>query len=228
LIMTHPRKQRVLDIFGREPESMDELARCVIAVADHYCERSMAKRNKTTPGARVVGFSWRLVWSPLVSNTHSCPLDGVENFGCQQGKPQGYPGWTGRVWIRYASLSHGSWGSDALKNTLTHTGTGGAGSYDGPWTAVSKARFERHGHKHGPNVYPDIQAYSWDYRIYDQDWPGVTESYSKQHMWNILSNKSQGVPCHEFLWEDPLTKAADRKFLTKQWRADQQELVGAA
>ena len=45
-------------------------------------------------------------WSDSVSNTHSCPHNGVTNFSQgynrQQGKnlPEGYPGWTGRAdWI---------------------------------------------------------------------------------------------------------------------------------
>jgi len=225
MTMTHQRKQQVLDIFGREPASMDELAQCVIAVANAHCEHSMAKQTKITPGPWVVGFSWQLWRSPLVSNTHSCPLDGVENFGCKKHQPLGYPGWNGRVWIRYASPMYGTHGSEAFKGTLTHTGTGGSGTYNGPWTAVSKTRFDRYGLRCGPDIYPPIDAYSWDYRIYDQDWPLVTQSYSKQQMWNILSNsnKSQGVTTHDFLWEDPSTKAADRKFLMNH-----EEVVGVA
>ena len=225
--MTHPRKQRVLDIFGREPATMDELAQCVIAVVNTYKEYRITGRGKKsirteTPGPRVVGFSWQITHSDCVSNSHSQPLDGVSNWGGKDDKPKGYPGWTGRVWIRYEKEPT-SFGSDPMANTLTHTGTGGYGGYGGPWEAISSARWRRYGHEREASMYPQIACYSWDYRIYDMDWPLIQEVYEKELIWGILADKPVYNLSHRFLWEDSATKLADTEFLADCviWNAQQ-------
>jgi hypothetical protein len=223
--MTHPRKQKVLDIFGREPATMDELAQCVIAVANEYREYRRDREGNLTAGpkAKVVGFQWQITHSDSVSNSHSNPVEGVSNFSRHKDKPTGYPGWNGRVWIRYASDEGYGFGNDALRQTLTHTGTGGYGGYSGPWEQVMSARFRRYQRQYGPKTYPDIKAYSWDYRLYDMDWPLITELYEKELMWGILADRAVYNPTHRFLWEDPDTKLADAKFLADfaMWQAKQ-------
>jgi hypothetical protein len=104
----HPRKQHVLDVFGREPETLDELAYCTIKVIESV-KADRWGHSKTTETCNVVGFSWDIRDS-MVSNSHSAPLDGVSNWGGKDGLPTVYPGWTGRVWIRYdnTGLSPGS------------------------------------------------------------------------------------------------------------------------
>jgi len=66
-----------------------------------------------------------LSWNNHLSNTHSCPHNGVRNWGREEGKPTGYPGWRGR--IEY-ELSHElpGFGSDLMNGTRIHTGTGGS------------------------------------------------------------------------------------------------------
>ena len=118
-------KKDILKVYGREPTTLDELAECVIKVID-----------RQTP---VAGFVWHIRHDTSVSNTHDCPIDGVTNWGGRdQNRPFGYPGWEGRVWIRYKSDKE-TWGSDPFRATLTHTGAGGWGSYDGPWQKISRA-----------------------------------------------------------------------------------------
>lgn len=70
-----------------------------------------------------------LNWSDHVSNSHSCPRGGVENFTgrytFEDGtpKPTGYPGWHGR--IEYA-ISHNLGYSTRMTEVFgMHTGTGG-------------------------------------------------------------------------------------------------------
>lgn len=71
-----------------------------------------------------------------LSNSHSCPRGGVENFDrrseSNKGKPTGYPGWGGR--ITYSVTSSSSFGSDYFENTPINTGSGGGSdaslSYD--------------------------------------------------------------------------------------------------
>jgi len=195
--MTHPRKKHILNVYGREPRGLDDLARCVIAVINHR--------------RPVVGFAWQISKSAKVSNSHSAPLDGVHNWSRKPELPMGYPGWQGRVWIRYAAPDRG-FGSDAFHETLTDTGTGGFGSYDGPWTGISKVRWETYGYKtRGKNVYPEPQIYSWGYRFYDSDWPDLY----KDDLFDIIANKPK-VNTHKFLWNDPKVEQSDTEFISQQ------------
>ena len=69
------------------------------------------------------------------SNSHSCPLNGVENFRNEQGRPTGYPALAGRISFEYSKEPSGfasdifSWGGIIGVNA----GSGGGGyaySYD--------------------------------------------------------------------------------------------------
>jgi hypothetical protein len=65
-----------------------------------------------------------LNWTSSASNTHHCPRGGVTNWGMREdGKPKGYPGFTGR--IEYQMSHDLGFGSDAVRNLGIHTGTGG-------------------------------------------------------------------------------------------------------
>lgn len=204
----HPRKKKILDIYGKEPATLDELAECTIAVIEALPTRSSSSKQSSIP-LKVVGFRWEIRWSETVSNSHDCPLNGVTNWGNRNADaPSSYPGWTGRVWIRYNRLPDSS-GSDGFENTLTHTGTGGFGSYDGPWKAIASAHHHAYGHK---NKKSEPNVYSWDYRFFAADWPGVSENEVKRRNWAVLQNKKYEDK-HTFMWEDADTKTADTEFL---------------
>ena len=65
------------------------------------------RKGVACPVPRLLEFTkFDLRWSDEVSNSHSCPVGGVENWGGRvkmpdgTDAPRGYPGWTGRVdWI---------------------------------------------------------------------------------------------------------------------------------
>ena len=213
-------KNKVLKIWGREPQNMAELAECVIAVLNRQPSDSWKPRSKPL---RVVGFSWKITHTNQVSNSHDCPIDGVTNWSGRDNAPIFYPGWLGRVWVRYANKCE-SVGSDPFRATLTYPGTGGWGGYDGPWeklnhawhTAVSPKCYKNGRRIPVPKgLYPEPQAYSWDYRLFDQDWPVITEDMERLLMWEILNNRKPQTITHEFLWEDPETAAQDREFMFK-------------
>jgi hypothetical protein len=218
-----PNKKYAQAIYGEEPKTMDELAQAVIKVLNNYQEhRTRREGSKTvmtsSPTARCVGLSWRVTHSDMVSNSHSGPEGYPQNFMRKKDIPTGYPGWTGRVWVRYEREAGYSFGSDPFNRTLTHTGTGGGGSYNGPWEKISNTRFQRFKHARGPNMYPEVCCFSWDFRIYDADWPEVTanivEEREKAIMWATLNNKTgPAQPTHTFLWEDESTKLADLEFI---------------
>lgn len=200
-VKVHPRKQYILDVYGREPETLGELADCVIAVITEY------KDSKQKVEA--VGFSWDVTYREVM-NTHSAPLCGIINWGRKEG-PLSYPGWSGRVWIRYKGPCP-SFGSDPFVNTLTYTGTGGLGSYKGPWESVATARWNRYGSSNKKDIFPEPEIYSWDYRFYSSDWPGLEDGIRQQMVYDKLAGTYTKMQ-HKFRWEDSETKIKDAEFL---------------
>lgn len=90
-------------------------------------------------------------YNPKLSNSHSCPRGGVQNFSpsaeYNKGKPTSYPGWHGR--ITYAVTRSSGFGSSYFNNTPICTGTGGGGdqhlSYDLKiWAADFPLLWEKH------------------------------------------------------------------------------------
>jgi hypothetical protein len=130
----------------------------------------------------------KLQWSDYVSNSHSCPHNGVINWGYKEvfddgtPKPAGYPGWTGRVeWIvEWPKEFSGIYlGSDLFSGRTfctgrqrAHTGTGGgAGDH-------FNEKYQTHCQKPG-----------YDFRIYAADWPGLARYHEKQLTWKALGGK---------------------------------------
>jgi len=169
-------KDKILKIYGHEPTSLDDLAHCVIAMVNTFKGRS----EKST---KITGFSWQISYDQKVRNTHNCPINGETNWGNEKpNAPKGYPGWSGRVWIRYVKYPD-SFGSDTFESSLTYPGTGGGGEYDGP--------FKR---KDGGYIC------SWDYHFFSDDWPLINDGLM---MLDILeNNKLTRTYKHNFLWED--------------------------
>lgn len=207
-------KQQIVEKCG-EPATLDELAHTCIKMIETYDNvvQPRDRRRKRLPPEyiKVVGFSWELTYGE-VSNSHSCPIDGVTNWGKRkEDEPTSYKGWNGRVWVRYGSAVN-SFGSDPLRNTLTYTGTGGIGGYSGPWENLGSIVYNLWRRKIDLK-YPTPVCYSWDYRIFASDWPIIADVFEKQVMWAELRNEPAPYLRHKFLWEDPVVKAADDEFI---------------
>ena len=74
----------------------------------------------------------QLIFSDLVSNSHSAPKSGVTNWYRDKALPLGYPGYRGQVTWRdnkYRSDQHLA-RSEMLDLIGVHTGTGGGGTYE--------------------------------------------------------------------------------------------------
>jgi len=141
------------------------------------------KNAGNVPMPKVLKITHSMRWSDSVSNSHSCPHNGVTNWGGRvEGAPRGYPGWTGRVdWIVewpkefdgiYLGSDLFSRGTFCTGRQRAHTGTGGGGG----------------GHFNKEfNTWCQSPGYSFD--IFAADWPGMARYYEKQKMWKTLSNK---------------------------------------
>jgi len=203
-------KNRILETWGREPTGLDDLAQCVIAVLNQQpANRYHPARSQRV---KVAGFGWNINRG-TVSNTHDCPINGVTNWGGRNDNaPTGYPGWHGRVWVRYAE-KNSSGGSDPFPATLTYPGTGGFGGYNGPWERLYQDWYKHHRNKK-KLTYAEPQIYSWDYRFFDEDWPDLYQD----HLIGALKNDL--IRSHSFVWFDPEVEAQDRAFIK---RIDEEE-----
>ena len=100
-------------------------------------------------------FTADMRYSSSVSNSHSCPHNGVQNWGgdvkLKDGSPapRGYPGWSGRIGgtlKRNKGRMSSYPATNILKLIGLHTGTGGGGN----------------------------NSWGYDCRIYLADWPGLS------------------------------------------------------
>ena len=226
----HRKQQNIKNIYGKEPETLDEIGEACIAVIS----------KESVP---VVGFAWTITHKKKVSNSHSAPLDGYSNWGGRdtRGPIRGYPGFEGRVWIRYATNPDFSSMSGCFNSTLTHTGTGGSGSYNGLWSLIATAEYNTRKQPTDRRLniihaYPPVRSYSFDYRFFQSDFPMLCvdptillaveyKAFEKEQDDLELWNKLQGNYFtraifdfqHHFEWEDPTTKAADDEFI-QEWQ----------
>jgi hypothetical protein len=204
-------KDRILEVYG-EPKDLDDLARCCITMAGTFDNAVQPRdgRRKRAPFVpmKIVGFAWDIVYGP-VSNYHEQPINGL--YYNAPGAPDHYMGWKGRVWIRYGETCNGFM-SDPMRLTLTHTGTGGAGSYGGPWTHLASIAYDSRLKGMGLNI-PEPEIASWDYRFFADDWPLIQHDFEKQLAWSQLTNKPSLNLNHKFTWTDPETAARDEQCL---------------
>jgi hypothetical protein len=214
----NPAKQNIIKQFGKEPETLDELAQCVIKMSSGIpCDHNKDKISE------VVGFAWDISYDNNVSNSHNSPYGCLTNWGGDRvdfvGKilPTGYEGFSGRVWIRFKERICSS--HTIPRQTLTYTGTGGAGSSGGPWAEISSAWWHRYGYgKAGPETtLTEPWCLSWDYKIFLLDWPLIAKCVELEKVWVALNDKPF-IYNRKFKWEDPATKASDEEFIKQNRR----------
>jgi hypothetical protein len=140
-------------------------------------------RGVVCPVPELVWFTeFNLLWSDEVSNSHTCPHNGVTNWGGREKlpdgtpAPRGYPGWTGRMeWrVKWPKEWDGTYlGSDLFKGRRCriYSGTGGGGHYrDG------------------------CQTFGYGVEIFAADWPGLARFREKELMWRTLGTPAQNQP----------------------------------
>jgi hypothetical protein len=226
---TKKLRDNVIKLYGKEPATLDELAEAIIAIINNHNPRAWSTRSdkQNVPDKlNVLGFAWNISYNDKVSNSHSAPRSGKTNWGGRtEGAPSNYPGFQGRVWIRYDSNKDFGFGSDPFRETMSHTGTGGGGSYDGEWKAIASAHFKTYGHnRKSPILRPEL--FSWDYKIFLDDWPlsgplikelisKETDAMELRNTYKILANQPKEVFKleHKYSWNDPATVLADEAFL---------------
>lgn len=163
------------DNFWNRVQSLDQLRAMIMKHSSVFAARGVknyhSKKLKPTP---IVDICLDLRWSDHVSNSHSCPHDGVTNWGRRGEQPTGYPGWTGRV--EYVVQSHRGQlfsypgGSDQWTGTRIHTGGGGGG-----------------GHRDQETQY--LQSFGYQVELFASDWPAMAQAYDQARMWRELKGQ---------------------------------------
>ena len=147
---------------------------------------SRRKDSPVVPMPKLLEFTKiNMRWGDWISNSHSCPHNGVTNWGYKEKfedgtpKPAGYPGWEGHVeWLvewpaEFDGIYLGSklfaHGTFRTGRQRAHTGTGGG----------SGSHFNQKHQTH-------CQRPGYEFRLYAADWPGMARYYEKQQMWKAL------------------------------------------
>jgi len=143
------------------PTTLDQLSEGIIRQINH----NIGKRNTVMLYKHDIGYMTQM------SNSHSCPKSGVQNFMRNSDNPKWYPGWQGRVWLILKKDSK-TFTSDVFRKTLAYPGTGGSGLYN--------LRLNN------PNLVKNINERnfvpcSWDYKIWSDDWPLIQKTIIKEH-----------------------------------------------
>lgn len=151
-------------------------------------------KNKADP--TIIGLQLELQLSNKVSNSHSCPKNGVSNFMRVSDKPLYYPGLTGRIWYRTDGSDYSSF-SDPVSG-LVHTGTGGYGAYSGKWTDLYKMYAL-------VNKEKELYYCSYDCKVFGDDFPEILALLAKQ----IMCKESLHKRKYKYYWLDSKTKEKD-------------------
>lgn len=200
----------IQDIYGKSPESLDEIAEACIAVISQKHE--------------VTGFAWNIQYEPEISNSNEAPIGKKTNWYRRKHLPLGYPGFHGRVWIRFRT-SPPAFTSSLFPATLTYVGTGGYGSYKGPWDEIAKAAYHSKGCTGFDERYNNVACYGWDYRFFIDDFPKFAEIFTEtrikpweqeQLLETLKGNRPRRFHAqHSYQWNNSTIYQEDEAFLQK-------------
>ena len=201
LTQIHPVKQRILDIWGGEPQSFDELCECVIKVANYH-------ESRKEPKNQLIGFACEYSYNSQVAATHSTPL----GYRTRWRDPEKFPALTGRVWLRYAQERDiDQFG--AL--TLVHTGTGGFGGYSGPWQGADYHYFVLFGHEKHRDQFHRPVVYGYDSKIWLEDWPAIASDIEQEILASRLKGQDRIILKYRYEWSNDWVKEHDQLLFAK-------------
>jgi hypothetical protein len=176
------------DNFYHKVKSIAQLQAAILEHANVFAANALKHCDhiKKLPSPILVKFNkFDLSYQDEVSNSHSCPHDGVTNWGGLGNVPTSYPGWRGRfdydtAWFKEFSFVYAG-SSELWKNTRIHTGSGGGGYF----------KLHEGSKTHG------LQNFGYEIRMYASDWPAMATAYAdaeveieKQKIMYILKNGS--------------------------------------
>lgn len=185
--------------------------------------------HKLKNGCKVTGMQLTLAWYDRVSNGRSAPVGKPTNFSGRSHLPISYPGWSGRAWIRYNKNCSDGWGgSDPIRGTGLHTGTGGFGTYDGPWSPLIRSIFDaRLIETISLKQYNDLEqiCYSWDCRVFADDFPEILDLFETDRLFDTIAKGNSVQRQYSYCWNDPDTVAADKQLIERLERLGNKDAI---
>ena len=172
--------QSLIERYGN-PETDEKLFDIVHSVIDDHLP----------DGIKVLGLAWNVNYTRRMSCTHCSPSGQMNNWASDNDRPTHFPGWSGRVWVRLNKMTgHGRHPniSSLFSQALTYTGTGGFGSYEGPWRNISHAKYMM---RDGKSRNHEVISYSWDYKIWDSDFPLIAQNIIKHQLLTMIKDTSR-------------------------------------
>jgi hypothetical protein len=142
-------------------EDFDQLKQFIFDNWEHFCRNA---HDRDTWYNRDISFDFSkwakpkaihldLRWSDRVSNSHNCPGNGVTNWHGSPDLPKGYPGWYGRIEIK--------WESNTSINRLK--------------SCLGSSYFDKSGIHTGSGSGTDL-GFSQGLEIFYEDWPGLAKT----------------------------------------------------
>lgn len=157
---------------------------------------------------RLTGFAWYITYNNMVSNTHSCPKNGVHNFMFFSDKPRGYPGFEGVIWYRTEKEHEPDNPFHKFPNSLIHTGSGGEGYSHDLWS------YYYHYDMRSREDCPKFFSYKYELRFYLMDFPELESMIENERIFCYLKNRDFSIS-HKFEWIDEETRQRDEAFIQK-------------
>lgn len=197
-----------------EPANLDELG---LALVNHVNNLGASSKGRDKD-QRVLGLVWNIS-SGEQCNSHNSPVGIPSSFR----DPDRFPAFYGRVWLRLAKAPGWS-ATDYFEGSCCHLGSGGGGSYDGPWDQLYTTWHQQHRRwrtRVKPD-YPEPNLYSWTFTVWLQDWPLIEKHYGKLDMLDMI----KGVRVdylkrnHTFAYEAEGIDAADGKYIQQYANTD--------
>lgn len=149
-------------------------------INSYFCNDSKKKQMmKTITKVKFHNLDFDFGYSKLCSNSHHAPINGVTNWYRKDDLPMGYPGLNGHV--RYSVIWDKKFsglypcGSDMWDAIRIKTGTGGGGGM----TLLHD------------DVY--CQAFSYDYRLFLDDWPAMRDAFEAAQVMRELIDDHRSV-----------------------------------
>lgn len=162
--------------FWNRVKSIAQLKAAILQHSDVLAKNGLEKYwpgDKKLLATPVVNISIDLSYSKQVSNTHSCPHNGVTNFCRNKDFPQSYPGLIGRIDYSVRTYKDQTYrypgSSDMWSGTRIHTCSGGGG---------------------GSRMQKGIltQSFGYGVTLFFDDWPAMANEYEKAMIWIALND----------------------------------------
>jgi len=124
LLEMEQRRKDIISALG-ECKSLSEIENFIYKNWEWFSLNACSLPKKRKSELVQITFT-RMSWKNHQSNSHSCPVGGVINWGSDPSKPTGYPGWRGHLSFILTGTS--GFGPDYFRGTPINTGGGGGDS----------------------------------------------------------------------------------------------------